>query len=176
MKQHCYVITGGPGMGKTSLINSLNQMGYKTIQESGRNIIQQQLASNGNALPWENQHAFAMKMWEADFEAYTTSDTAVPTFFDRGFPDVIGYLRLCALPVSDLMLQTAMDNRYNQHVFITPPWKAIYHQDDERKQSFAEAEDTYIQMKQLYTQLGYRVIELPLVPIAERIEFILSNL
>lgn len=45
------VLTGGPGMGKTSIINHLKSMGYKTVKESGRDIIQQQLAVGGRKLP-----------------------------------------------------------------------------------------------------------------------------
>lgn len=34
-----YVITGGPGVGKTTLIERLKQAGYSTVEEQARKII-----------------------------------------------------------------------------------------------------------------------------------------
>ena len=63
-----------------------------------------------------------------------------PVIFDRGIPDVIGYLRLCGLPVPATVLKAAEQRRYARRVFIAPPWPAIFEQDAERKQTLAEAE------------------------------------
>lgn len=63
-----------------------------------------------------------------------------PIIFDRGIPDVIGYLRLCGLPVPHTALRAAEQRRYARRVFIAPPWLAIFEQDAERKQTLAEAE------------------------------------
>jgi predicted ATPase len=62
-----------------------------------------------------------------------------PVVFDRGIPDVIGYLRLCGLPVHVSMMAAAKRCRYAKRVFIAPPWLAIFEQDAERKQSPREA-------------------------------------
>lgn len=45
------IITGGPGMGKTSIIGSLEEMGYSTVPESGRDIIRNQTEICGDRLP-----------------------------------------------------------------------------------------------------------------------------
>jgi predicted ATPase len=176
VKQRCFVITGGPGMGKTTLINALQEAGYPAIPESGRSIIKQQVATGGTALPWLNAIAFANAMWKADFQRYMDHNNAAITFFDRGFPDVIGYLRLCRLPAPGFMLTTARAIRYNPKVFITPPWEAIYRADEERKQPFAEAVETYHQMKSLYRELDYETIEIPLATVEERVAFVQAQL
>ena len=46
-----YVITGGPGSGKTSLINELNNSGYLTVPEGGHRIIKDQTESAGEVFP-----------------------------------------------------------------------------------------------------------------------------
>ena len=46
------VFTGGPGAGKTSVIEKLIELGYACAPEVGRKVIKQQVALDGDALPW----------------------------------------------------------------------------------------------------------------------------
>ena len=46
------VLTGGPGSGKTTLIEALRRLGLATAPETGRAIIREQVAIAGPALPW----------------------------------------------------------------------------------------------------------------------------
>ncbi len=166
------MITGGPGMGKTSLIDALTALDYTCVEESGRQLIKEQLAAAGAALPWKDQALFAEAMFAAavkDFSQHQTNDQ--PVIFDRGIIDVIGYLTLCGLLVPDEMKQAAKELRYNQQVFITPPWEEIYRNDAERKQTFAEAVATYEVMKKVYAEFGYSLMELPKCTVAQRIDF-----
>ncbi|WP_285762183.1 AAA family ATPase, partial [Pantoea sp. QMID2] len=66
-----------------------------------------------------------------------------PCFFDRGVPDVVGYLRLSGLNVPSHLENAIEKFRYNPTVFIAPPWRDIYVQDKERKQAFDIAIETY---------------------------------
>ena len=54
-----YVITGGPGSGKTSLLDALAARGYERSVEAGRALIQQQVAIGGCALPWADRVLFS---------------------------------------------------------------------------------------------------------------------
>ena len=46
MSDHFFVVTGGPGAGKTSLITELAHRGFHTIPESGRAIIREEMQSS----------------------------------------------------------------------------------------------------------------------------------
>ncbi len=46
-----FVVTGGPGSGKTTLIAALAARGYQTTVEAGRAIIREQMETGGTALP-----------------------------------------------------------------------------------------------------------------------------
>ena len=48
------VITGGPGTGKTLIINSLKKKGFYCFDEVSREIILQQNIKKGDATPWNN--------------------------------------------------------------------------------------------------------------------------
>ena len=171
-----FVVTGGPGSGKTTLIEALERAGYARSVEAGRGIIQDQAAIGGRALPWRDPEAFAEMMlcWEMRSHHIARLE-AGPVFFDRGVPDVIGYLRLMGLPVPAHMKKAAAVFRYNRRVFIAPPWEEIFEQDSERKQDFAEAVRTYEAMVATYATCGYELVVIPKVPVAGRVEFVIAR-
>lgn len=50
--RNLYVLTGGPGGGKSTVLDILDGMGYHTVREAGRKIIRSQAETGGNAVPW----------------------------------------------------------------------------------------------------------------------------
>lgn len=176
-KTNCFILTGGPGSGKTTLLGHLAGQGITVMPEAGRAIIRSQMAIDGPALPWKDRALFAEHMlgWELrSWEA--ASPAAGPTLFDRGLPDIVGYLQLEGLDVPGHMLRAAADFRYNRCVFIAPPWPEIFHQDAERRQDFEKAQRTFAAMVRVYTALGYQLLELPRAPVAERADFIRAGI
>jgi len=177
MTHHLHAITGGPGSGKTALIDALAEVGFRCMPEAGRAIIQDHVAIGSDALPWSNRAAFAEAMLGWEMRSHREGrDLAESVIFDRGVPDVIGYLTLCGLPIADHVRRAAETFRYNRRVFIAPYWPEIFAQDAERKQSAEEAEATCRAMERTYAELGYELVPLPLVSVAERVAFMRSNL
>ena len=170
-----FVVTGGPGSGKTTLVDALAEHGFCTMPEAGRAIIQDQVAIGGQALPWSNQRAFAELMLSWEMRSYQAAlNLGGPVIFDRGVPDVLGYLRLCNLPVPSHIHRAAQMFRYHRRVFIAPPWAEIFSLDAERKQSFEEAQATYEAMVETYSDLGYDLVPLPAASVQERVQFVLA--
>jgi predicted ATPase len=106
-------------------------------------------------------------------------NAAIPEtgFCDRGVPDTLGYVRLIGL--KDLEAAAAAGSqryRYARTVFAAPPWRAIYVTDKERKQSFAEAIETYDRVVHVYEELRYRIVELLPCTAEERADFVLQNI
>jgi predicted ATPase len=75
-KSNFIIITGGPGMGKTSLVQHLSELGYQHVPETGRSIIQQQVTDGGDALPWQNRAAYAQLMFNKSLEDFFKLITA----------------------------------------------------------------------------------------------------
>jgi predicted ATPase len=174
--QRFFVLTGGPGSGKTSLIEGLEHAGFARSVEAGRGVIQDQMAVGGQALPWLDRAAFAelMLCWEMR-SWHMAAAQAGPVFFDRGVPDVAGYLRLQRLTVPGHIEKAARLFRYNRCVFITPPWREIFAQDRERRQDFDEAVRTYDAMATAYMDYGYELVEVPRAGIEERVRFVIGH-
>ena len=170
------VITGGPGSGKSTLLAALVTRGHFCLPEAGRAIIQAQVTIGGQALPWADRGAFAELMLSWEMRSSQVAEAASGlAFFDRGVPDVAGYLRLIGLPVPAHVQKAVELYRYCRRVFIAPPWPEIFTQDRERKQDFEEAVRTYEALVATYAAANYELIELPRVSVAERVRFILER-
>lgn len=170
------VVTGGPGSGKTTLIDALRAQGPVAMPEAGRAIIRDQTATGGRALPWADRALFAELMLGWEMRSYREAEAlAGPVLFDRGVPDVIGYLMLCGLPVPHHVVRAAEVFRYRREVFIAPPWPEIFTQDAERRQSAEEAEATFHALEEAYLGCGYALVALPRAPVSERVRFVLSR-
>ncbi|MFD2887534.1 AAA family ATPase [Chitinophaga cymbidii] len=170
-----YVITGGPGVGKTTLLHELEKRNYRCMPEAARRIIQEQMAQNGDALPWENKARYAELMLEGSVNLYKQADQGTVTFFDRGIPDVLAYVRLTGLPLTETLTDALTSFRYHPLVFILPPWKEIYATDSERKQTWEEAVATFEVMKEAYTGYGYTIVEVPPMEVGGRADFVLQT-
>lgn len=175
-KDNFYIITGGPGSGKSTLVQALKNQGFLTVAEAGRQIIQAQVSIEGDALHWKDQKKFCDLMLALSIYTYEQMmETNHPVFFDRGIPDLLGYCHLIKTDVPNYIRNAIALFRYNPQVFITPPWEAIYHHDKERKQDWQEAIATYEAIANAYRETGYQLIELPKCSVQERVEFILSH-
>ncbi|KAA2244895.1 AAA family ATPase [Chitinophaga agrisoli] len=177
-KPHYFILTGGPGAGKTTVKTALEQKGYTCVPEVARQIIREQEATGGNAVPWKDMEAYTRLMQEQSIATFYTGPSADngSCFYDRGIADVICHARLNRLPVDDALHTAALQCRYNEHVFMFPPWEEIYCTDAERKQTYAEAVTTYNVLCAIYREYGYTLIEAPKVPVMERVGFVLEYL
>jgi predicted ATPase len=172
-----FVVSGGPGAGKTTVLQELASRGYRYAPEIARQIIQEEVQSSGTALPWKDREAYTLLMLEQSVKSYLAHTPAPrPTFSDRGIPDTLCYARLIGLADQESILDACRQYRYAPVVFLAPPWKEIYETDNERKQDFAEAERTFEQMVQVYRECGYAIAVLPKAKTAARADFILKQI
>lgn len=173
-----FVLTGGPGVGKTSVINYLQSKKKRCIKEAARGIIKEQLSNNGDGLPWKNKILYKDLMLDLSVKDYIEAGRQKVrlTFFDRGIPDTLAYAHLEKLPISKKLQSYAKKYRYHTTVFVFPPWKEIYQTDDERKQQFDEVKKTHKIMVKTYQSCGYEPIIMPKRSIKYRAEFILEHI
>ncbi|MHA7057111.1 AAA family ATPase [Aquimarina sp. M1] len=176
------VITGGPSTGKTSIIKRLEEEGFFCFHEFIRSITQE--AKSKNATPIVSNpivsvadpYDFNIQLLNGRIRQYKdpVADDKEIVFYDRGIPDVLAYMDLFNQKYDKTFVQACNDHSYNQ-VFLLPPWKEIYISDDERYESFEEAQLIYSHLLETYSLFGYNCVEVPFGNVKERSTFILQH-
>ncbi|MFS4468458.1 AAA family ATPase [Maribacter sp. 2210JD10-5] len=179
MKGKKIVVTGGPGTGKTALIQSLEDSGSLCFHEIVRDMTQE-AKKNGsenkiktNPLAFiKDPYTFNEQLLEGRLRHYQKADTLEEPviFFDRGMPDVLAYMDYFKQPYKEDFIKPCKENRYDM-VLLLPPWEAIYVQDNERLENYREAVEIHHALENTYKLLGYRPIEVPTGTKAERLSF-----
>ena len=167
------IITGGPGSGKSTLIEVLRQRGYHCQQEASRKVIEAH--QQQNISPWGDLEAFVELVYQHMIQELMQPAPS-PTFCDRGVPDCEAYLKEAGLGVPGYLRQFNPHLHYAQEVFILPPWQQIYWEEPARLQSWQKAVALYESLMQTYEHWGFRLTEVPLLSVADRANFILQRI
>ncbi|MCK5825015.1 MAG: ATP-binding protein [Ichthyobacteriaceae bacterium] len=179
MKTQKVIFTGGPGTGKTSVINELEKHGYNCVPEASRQILKEEMEKDSDALPWIDILKFSeiainrIKNQFHDFDIPSKNDFA---FFDRGLPDVLAYMRHDDVEIPEQFNKLSKELRYHDIVFLFPYWDTIYETDSQRVEDSKTAKTLESYLKHSYEILGYEVIEIPKVSIEERVNFVKNKL
>lgn len=169
-----YVLTGGPGAGKTTVLNALSERGYRFAPESARRIIKERLRKGLSRRP--EPAVFASEILQADIEQYRQFHSShEPVFYDRGVLDALYMLDAAAALPGDTAARYVRDFPYNNVVFLLPPWAHIYATDAERDQTLEEAQGVFERMQQWYSSWGYETVEVPRLDVISRAAFILET-
>ena len=171
------MLSGCSGGGKSTLLNELRRRGFPVFEEPGRQIVREEQATGGDALPWVNPEAFATRAIEMSVTAFDqAAGLSGPVFYDRSFLDAISYVTHVNCHLSDSHQQLINERRYADLVFLTPPWPEIFEQDAERQASFDDAVAEYDRLLVSFAEFGYRTIVLPKTPLKERTDFVLDQI
>ena len=137
-----YVITGGPGSGKTTTVNLLKERGYITTFEHARHYLDtQRLKGKTIEGVRKNQREFQLGVLDMQIEQENQISPDVQVFLDRAIPDALAYYRFLNLPEDELAQKKI-------HALLV----------------------------EVYESLGFPIVQVPVLPPEERVDFILKNL
>lgn len=174
INKNIYIISGGPGFGKTSIIENLSLLGYNCSGEYARELINSQKKAEGDILPWKNPKKFQQEILKLRLNFFNSITEQSVAFTDRAIPDQLAFANYNGFEKPDSLIYHSKEYRYADMVFICPPWPEIYKNDDVRKETFEEAALIHNFLVKVYTELNYDLIELPLIDSTKRAEFILD--
>jgi predicted ATPase len=166
-------LTGGPGGGKTSLLEALARRGHSIAPEVARAIIADRKARGLSARP--NPGEFARAIIARDIAQYEAASTAKGlVFFDRSLLDSLWMLAEVTEPgrAEQRLLE---QYPYHSTAFVLPPWRAIYRTDAERDQTYEQAVAVCQSLRAWYVRCGYTAIDVPVGSVGERCEFVLQR-
>jgi predicted ATPase len=167
-----YVITGGPGSGKTTTVNILRSRGYKTTIEHARHYIDtQRLEGRTVEEVIRNQVEFQMRVLEMQIEQEAALDPGEIIFLDRAIPDALAYYRFLQLAVNEEMLHAVETVSYKM-IFILECLPIV--NDYARREDAAAQKKIHDCITGVYTSLPFPVVHIAVMEAEKRADLILS--
>ena len=124
----------------------------------------QQIVSDPDWMPSVARRKYAMEKAVPVTQTY---------FFDRGIPDSVAYYQLVRIPLDDMMRAYMHEVRYRK-VFLLD--LIDFRTDEARHETPEQAMLLHGMIREAYVDQGYEIIEVPVLPVAERADYILARL
>lgn len=173
--QQKIVLVGGPGTGKSTVLNKLLDLGYTCLEEVSREVTLKAQKEGIDQLFLEKPLLFSELLLEGRIEQYKAADSLNenPIFIDRGIPDVEAYLTYFNTDFPTVFSESSKKYRYD-YIFYFQPWEEIYQSDNERYETFEQSQEISKSLVATYQKYGYNLINVPFGTVQERVDFILN--
>lgn len=172
MQTNWVVLTGAPCSGKTSVIRELEKKGHLVVHETARAFIDEALAKGlsleaikADVSTFEHRLLILKEKVEADLSP------AALIFLDRAIPDSLAYFRHAGLDTAQVLEKSRLF-RYKK-IFLFERFR--FKKDAVRTEDERTAEDLDRLLHESYEELGYEVMDVPVMPVVERVAFVLSH-
>lgn len=177
MDKQIVLLIGGPGTGKSTIINQLIEKGYCCYPEISREVTLEAKKNGVDQLFVEKPLLFSELLLKGRIKQYQNAliEPHHIVFIDRGIPDVLAYMNFIGDTYPEYFENACKEHIYTK-IFVLPTWEDIYISDNERYESFEQAGKIQNHLIETYKNYGYNLIEVPKDTVENRIEFILKNL
>lgn len=170
-----FVVSGGPGVGKTSTLEELTTRGYFVVPEASRRIITAEqekeriISGYLPILPWTNIERFQEYVLEEQEKLESKLNEEI-VFLDRGKIDLLGYAAHFNITLKSSLIQKILTADYEK-VFLLDPLPT-YEKDAARHESREEGLQIHHAIAKAYQSHHFTVISVPVMSIPERADFI----
>lgn len=179
---HRIILTGGPGVGKTSILRQLQKLGHPVVEEAATDVIRKHL-SLGCEKPWDKHYRadFNDEILELQSQRNNTLAANSLVFFDRSMIDTMTYALIpmsgtTSLPTMVRKLQAVLDDQFYHHTVFFIDNLSTVQNDEIRHENLDELHLIENHLEQNYKALGYKVVHIPPDTIENRAQKILWHL
>jgi Predicted ATPase len=181
------IITGAFDCGKTTVINRLRELGFKTHVESPKLVMNkigdrtkghdmnrplEPVLAKDHFCPVCNPDEFTKMCLDVQYSIEKEAVSSV-NIFERGFVDIMEfYTRMTGRLWTDFT-KSEYDKIFLLDVMTDTQVSKWGKTKEERT---AEAMDINKSVERMYTELGYRIIKVPVNSVEKRVKFILSHI
>jgi predicted ATPase len=179
-----YVITGGPGAGKSSVIDGLSAAGYTTIPEAAMEIKVREKKKKEQGLPYtlsENDNPGFQQLILARQLVLENHAKGI-TFMDRGIIDSIAYCEYWHTPIPDNLDKACRSTKYHRIFILEPLPIQLYRNEQARDETPEQARRLHDLIDKAYRKYGYTPLLVPYFTgskeesVRRRIEFICKHM
>ena len=133
------VLIGGPGTGKTSVIEQLQNQDFQVLPEISREVTLEAQKQGIEQLFLTDPLAFSDRLLDGRIRQFEQANKGI-NFYDRGIPDVPAYHRFTGDLIPERYENASKVYRYDA-CFFFPIWEEIYQQDNERYENLETAKE-----------------------------------
>lgn len=171
------MVTGGPGTGKSSIIDELIKRGFTCFNEFSRQVTLEAQKKGIEQLFLTDPFSFSKRIIEGRQKQYEQAEYSNQelVFLDRGVHDVLAYMDfkgdVYPKYFNDICKSCAYD-----FVFILKPWESIYTSDNERYENFEQATLIHDHLLRTYKRYFYDLLDVPFDTVENRANHILRTI
>ena len=169
-----YVITGGPSTGKTTIIDLLQKRGYNTTIEHARHYIDT-MHDEGQSVEEirSNKRKFQLGVLDMQIEQEASLKHEDMVFLDRAIPDAQAYYQFLKLDYDEKLINAIKEVSYKK-IFILD--RLPFTKDYARTENEEDQKNIHQLIIDVYKNLGFPIVFVPVLPPLERVEYLLNNL
>lgn len=162
------VITGGPSVGKTTIVSGVAERGFPFVQEFATQIIKE-----GVLLPWVDRCSFQNEVLRRQCAAEKELDSVEgPVFLDRGLFDGEAYYIYDKLEIPDRFSQ--LDASKYSVAFLVEPLN-FFDKTDVRREDLEFTHEISAILENCYSSRGVEVVRVPAMTPDERVDFVIAE-
>jgi predicted ATPase len=161
------VITGGPSVGKTTIVSALQKRGFPVVHEQATKIIKE-----GVFLPWVDRASFQSEVLRRQLEEERKVEKQPGTLFlDRGLFDGEAYYIYDKLDIPKAF-SAHSGARYSLALLVEE--LPFFENNEVRRENIAFSREISKILEHCYASRGVKVIRVPAMPPDERLNFVLA--
>ncbi len=166
-----YVFTGGPCVGKSTLIQILEDRGFPVVREVATEIL---VEGDPSLMPWNNRYNFQHEALKRQLRAEAAvRSEGKPVFLDRGVLDGIAYDKVLGVPLPNFLSSLRGPGYDVVFVFDELP---IWEDNGVRYEDSGFTRILNPAMEQVYERNGNRIVRVPFATPAQRVDFVLDTI